>query len=229
MYKLILSKPLQKFTNGLKEVSLDGDSYFNLYSNLTNLFPDLKRTTDELKFNKYGDIWFLVDGKVLSLEKVFLQPRKNVDIVIVPIIAGSGEEEMMIGIGIAIMVVAVISMQPQFIALGMAAFGVEMIGATGTLLMASLSTSMLSMGLSMALGGILAATSIKSSKTATPSTDSGIRRGNDSFEGLVNTTSTQTPIPLIYGHHRVSGQLISGKIKTINHDKGTYISVANYI
>jgi hypothetical protein len=57
MYKLILSKPLQKFTNNVREVSIDGDSYYNLYSNLTNLFPDLKRTTDELKFNKYGDIY----------------------------------------------------------------------------------------------------------------------------------------------------------------------------
>ena len=233
MYKLILSKPLQKFTNNIKSVTIDGDSYFNLYSNLTNLFPDLKRTTDELKFNKYGDIWFLVDGKILSLEKVFLQPKKNVDIVIVPIIAGSGQEELMIGVGVAIMIVGIITLQPELVglSLGMALGEFATIGTLlATMEVAStIGWALVSMGVGMALSGVLAATSTKSSKTAGPSTDSGARRGNDAFEGLVNTTSTQMPIPLIYGHHRVAGQFISGKIRTINHDKGTYISVANYI
>lgn len=228
MYKVILSKPLQKFTNDIKEVSIDGDSYFNLYNNLINLFPDLKKVTDELKCSKYGDIWFLVDGEILSLEKIFLQPKKNVDIVIVPLITGGGEDALTIGIGIALVVVAVVTLQPQIAAIG-AGFltGMGVAAATAATVVGSLSISILSMGLSMALSGILSATSPK--KNEKPTNDSESRRNNDSFEGLVNTTSTQTSIPLIYGHHRVSGQFISGKIRTINHDRSTFISVANYL
>lgn len=241
MYKLILSKPLQKFTNNIREVSIDGDSYYNLFSNLTNLFPDLKRTTDELKFNKYGDIWFLVDGVMLPMEKVFLQPKKNVDIVIVPIIAGSGEEGMMIAIGVALIVVAVVLMQPHLAAMATVALtttatstalAAGSIAATAAVLgtsaaIASFATFALSLGISMVLSGVLAAVTPTNKKSN--SSDTSTRRNNDSFEGLVNTTSTQTSIPLIYGHHRVSGQFISGKIRTINHDRSTVINVANYI
>ena len=241
MYKLILSKPLQKFTNNIREVSIDGDSYYNLFSNLTNLFPDLKRTTDELKFNKYGDIWFLVDGVMLPIEKIFLQPKKNVDIVIVPIIAGSGEEGMMIAIGVALIIVAVVLMQPQLAAIAasallssatIAAAGMGSLAAGAAILsagtiVATFATFALSLGISMVLSGILAAVTPTNQKSN--SSDTSTRRNNDSFEGLVNTTSTQTAIPLVYGHHRVSGQFISGKIRTINHDRSTIISVANYI
>jgi predicted phage tail protein len=240
MYKLILSKPLQKFTNNVREVSIDGDSYYNLYSNLTNLFPDLKRTTDELKFNKYGDIWFLVDGKILSMEKIFLQPKKNVDIVIVPIIAGSGEDGLMIAVGVALIAVSLVLMQPHIaaaIAVGMsglsagAAVGASLAVTAGLMATSATITTIagfaLSMGIGMVLSGVLAATAPKGQKSTASDTNS--RRNNDSFEGLDNTTSTQTAIPLIYGHHRVPGQFISGKIRTINHDRSTFVSVANYI
>lgn len=230
MYKIVLSKPIQKFTNNIREVSIDGDSYFNLYSNLTNLFPDLKKLTDELKINSYGDIWFLVDGKVLPMEKVFLQPKKDAEIVIVPVITGGGEDALTIGIGIALMVVAIVTLQPE-IAMAGAVFLSGSAGLTATLatygILLSVGASLLSMGLGMVVSGVLSAMSPKEQAKARP--DSASRRDNDAFEGLDNTTSTQTAIPLIYGHHRIGGQLISGKIRTINHDRSTFISVANYL
>lgn len=214
MYKIILSKPLQKFTNNIKEVSIDGDSYFNLYNNLINLFPDLKKLTDELKCSKYGDIWFLVNGEILTLEKIFLQPKKNVDIIIVPLITGGGEDALTIGIGIALVVIAVVTLQPEIAALG-AGFltGMGVATATAATVIGSLSISILSMGLSMALSGILSATSPKQNEK--PTNDSESRRNNDSFEGLVNTTSTQTSIPLIYGHHKSQDNLLAAKLKLL--------------
>jgi predicted phage tail protein len=230
MYNIVFSKPIQKFTNNVREVTIDGDSYFNLYSNLTNLFPDLKRLTDELKVNDYGDIWFLVEGKVLPMEKIFLQPKKNVDIVIVPVITGGGEDGLMIGIGIALMVVAIATLQPE-IAMAGAVLLSGSAGLTATLatyaILLSVGSGLLSMGMGMVLTGVLSAMSPK--EQSNYSSDAGSRRDNDAFEGLDNTTSTQTAIPLIYGHHRISGQFISGKIRTINHDRSTFISVANYL
>jgi predicted phage tail protein len=59
--------------------------------------------------------------------------------------------------------------------------------------------------------------------------DSGMRNQNSAFEGLKHTTSTQTSIPLIYGCHRIPGQLVDGKIKSISHDKDSNIKVKDYI
>ena len=79
------------------------------------------------------------------------------------------------------------------------------------------------------LSGVLNALGTRPTSNPQGAPDSPARVNNDSSEGLTNTTSTDTPIPLIYGHHRVGGQFVSGKIRTINHGRGTYISVANYI
>lgn len=44
-------------------------------------------------------------------------------------------------------------------------------------------------------------------------------RQNDAFGGLNNTTANGTPIPLAYGMPRIAGQLLSGYLNTIDHDK----------
>ena len=42
---------------------------------------------------------------------------------------------------------------------------------------------------------------------------------------IVNTINSGTPIPLIYGLHRVAGQLISGYLDTVDHGKDDTITV----
>ena len=49
-------------------------------------------------------------------------------------------------------------------------------------------------------------------------TDSDVRQ-NDMFGSLKSTISSGTPIPLVYGLHRVSGHLISGYLDTTVHGK----------
>jgi predicted phage tail protein len=51
------------------------------------------------------------------------------------------------------------------------------------------------------------------------------RRGNDLFEAIDNTTSPNTPIPLIYGMPRVGGQIISAHIETMSHGESDIIFV----
>ena len=52
-------------------------------------------------------------------------------------------------------------------------------------------------------------------------------RQNDMFGSLKNTTTSGTPIPLIYGQFRVAGQLISGFIDTTEHGKSANIRVSD--
>ena len=57
-------------------------------------------------------------------------------------------------------------------------------------------------------------------KTTEPSV-----RDNGMFGSLTNSSSSGTPIALIYGEHRVSGQFLSGYISSISHGSGDPISV----
>ena len=234
MNKIIISAPLLKFTNNVKTLELSGDSYFNLYSNLTNLFPDLRRVTNELKTNISTDIWLLVDGKALPLDHIFLNPKKNATIVIVPLITGSGGDDFT-GIAVGVALIAVGMMLAPFTgglsaaaAIGAGALGPTAFIAVGTAF-SYLGGALLSLGVGMVLSGVLSALNPAQGKPKTQQHDSSVRSDNDAFQGLTNTTSTNTAIPLISGHHRVAGQFIGGRIKTINHDRDTVISVSNYV
>ena len=45
------------------------------------------------------------------------------------------------------------------------------------------------------------------------------------FGSLQNSTQSGTPIPLVYGQMRVSGQFISGYLNTTEHGQDTIINV----
>lgn len=234
LYTVKISKILSQFTNGITSINIEGTSYFNLISNINNLFPDLDRYTKESKFSKANDFWILCNGKILPPEHFFLQPRKNSEIVLVPVIKGSGEDALGIGIGVALIVASVVLLQPEIgIGIGASMFGSgglgAVFGAVGVI--NTIAGVGLSLGISMALGGILHAVSPKPAQKDkdSPFTDNVVRNDNSAFEGLRNTSDTNTSIPLVYGQHRVAGHFIGGKIKTINHDKDTIISVATYI
>jgi predicted phage tail protein len=233
MVKVKFSKLIKPFVYNNSDVEIDADSYYNLYSNLSNLFPDLAKVTSSLAQNKRFDIWFLVDNKILPYQDIFLPVKKGKEIVIVPLVAGSGEEGLMIAIGIAIIVASVVLLQPQFaIAAAIALSGSGGLGAVfGTAaVLGTIATMGLSLGFSIALSGVLSLIAgAPKEDNKSNNTDSSARAQNDSFGALQNTTATNTSIPLIFGHMRVAGQFVGGHIKTINHDAQTVVSVANYV
>jgi len=55
-------------------------------------------------------------------------------------------------------------------------------------------------------------------------TESSVR-DNGMFGSLTNSSSSGTPIALIYGEHRISGQFLSGYISSISHGSGDPVSV----
>lgn len=226
-----ISKPLRKYVNGLTEVVIDCDSYFNLISNLVNLFPDLKKITNDLLKNKQANIWLLVNNKMLCHDQIQFIVSKKAEIVLIPMIYGSGDDVLMIFAGVALVIAAVALMQPQFL-MGAAVMlsggsGLGAVFATAAVL-ESVALGMLSMGVGMALSGIVGAMASPKDKNQT-SPDSSVRASNDAFGSFQNTTSTNEAIPLIFGQMRVPGQFIGGRIRTINHDAYTTISVANYL
>jgi predicted phage tail protein len=231
VYTIKISKPLRKYVNNLSSVEIDGDSYFNLYSNLVNLFPDLRNCGFELSTNSIADLWFVVDGKLVPHSELFFLPNKKAEIVLLPVIQGSGEAGE-IFMGLALVAIAIVAMQPQF-ALGAA---IELSGAAGlgavfstAGIITSIAQGVLGLGVGLVLSGAVGLFSSRESTPQRAQNDSSIRAQNDAFGPLQNTTSTQTAIPLIFGQIRVPGQFIGGRIRTINHDSSTVISVANYI
>ena len=70
-------------------------------------------------------------------------------------------------------------------------------------------------------------------KTPTPAvqgsqtTDLEARIDNKIFQGLQNTTQSNTPVPIIYGRTRVGGQFVSGEILSIQHVRNESITVSS--
>ena len=157
--------------------------------------------------------------------------RKNAEIVLVPVISGGGDGVGELFLGIALIAISVVLLQPEIaIGVGIALAGSG--GLTAGLVTAGVVTSvagaLLSVGVGIALSGLMQLF-IKTPGQESKAQDENIRANNDAFGPLQNTTSTQTPIPLVFGLVRVPGQFIGGHIKTINHDASAVISVANYV
>ena len=74
--------------------------------------------------------------------------------------------------------------------------------------------------------GLAVVTALFTQRPDIRSSDQNIRT-NDMFGSLQNTVDSGTPIPLIYGMHRVPGQLISGYLDTVDHGKSDNITVAS--
>ena len=69
-------------------------------------------------------------------------------------------------------------------------------------------------------------TSLFTKKKKNTEVDSSTRQAG-AFGSLTNTTENGTPIPLIYGLHRVAGQMLSGYIESEDHGKNDTIRVGD--
>ena len=213
MITIHFPKYLQSLTDGVEKQNFDTQSISVVLDGIRLLFPKLALYITQIVSHQVQSLVYFIDKDSKKIiPHTITNSTKSTDLVFIITIYGQGEDMAGIAIGAALIAAAFIP-------------GLQGVAIAGL----SLTGFMMSTGISMVLSGVLNALGTRPSSNPQGTTDTPARRNNDSFEGLVNTTSTDTPIPLIYGHHRVSGQFISGKIKTINHDRGTYISVANYI
>lgn len=206
-------KYIQTLTDGVSKHNFDTQSISVVLDGIRLLFPKLSLYITQIVSQQVQSLVYFMDKDTKKIiQHTVTNTIKSSDLVFIITMYGQGEDVTTIAIGAALVAAAFIP-------------GLQGL-AIGTLTMSGF---LLSTGISMVLSGVLNALGSRPTSNPQGAPDSPARVNNDSFEGLTNTTSTDTPIPLIYGHHRVGGQFVSGKIKTINHDRGTYISVANYI
>ena len=153
---------------------------------------------------------------VVEEEDLYIKKIKQDDVFyVVPAIVGGGGKRTTTLLAVA--------------ALGIATGGFGMLGAGATTGTAATVGAFSLGGFATTLGvniGLALVTSLFTKREKIKETDQNIRQ-NDMFGGLQNTTNSGTPIPLIYGMHRVAGQLISGYLDTVDHGKSDTITVAS--
>ena len=101
--------------------------------------------------------------------------------------------------------------------LGAVNVGAGAVGSTGLSVMKTI-------GLNMAMAGISALMTKSPAQRASKQTDSTTRDAG-MFGGLTNSSTSGTPVSLVYGMNRVGGQFLSGYISSISHGSSDTISV----
>ena len=85
---------------------------------------------------------------------------------------------------------------------------------------------MKTIGLNLAISAITSMMVKSPAARSSKQTDSTVRE-NGMFGGLTNSSTSGTPIALIYGYNRVGGQFLSGYISSTSHGSGDPIQVGN--
>ena len=77
-------KTLLPYTNGVREISIERDTYFHTVRNCLNLFPTLETVTKKLGVSNTQDLVLVVDKKIITYEELFFLPPDGVVIVLIP-------------------------------------------------------------------------------------------------------------------------------------------------
>lgn len=205
-------KSLLKYTNEVREITFDVATYGQLISALEATFPKLKTVINQIKNKQITDnfsIVDLVDNKLLTFQDYFSKKIKSAKLCLLPIIAGSKSSLETALVAAALIAVAVYA--PQLATATATSGATVATGATAT----ALGTAVMTAGVSMLIGAVMM--EIMKPPKSDGSGDAAARQ-NDAFGPLQHTLNSGTPIPLVYGRHRVAGHLLSGEVRTI--DKG---------
>ena len=136
---------------------------------------------------------------------------------VVPLLIGAGGKSGMTSILIG----------AAFIALAVATGGAGLMAAPilGTTM--TLGGIAMSVGVSLVISGVMAMVMKppKPDMTGQQTTDTEARMENKIFNGLQNTTKSNTPVAMVYGRTRLGGQFVSGEIRTFDHGKNETVNV----
>lgn len=208
---------IQQYTNGVNEHTVKINDLMDLRNSLEHLFPQLGIHIKRIRcgLNSRENIALVnKNKKVLDRDDYLIGKLRKTDTYfhIVPLFlggGGKGTNQLLLGaalIGISFIIPA------SYVVLGM-----------------TIKSMVLKMGISMVLSGVMGMVM----KTPTPAvqgsqtTDSEARIDNKIFQGLQNTTQSNTPVPIIYGRTRVGGQFVSGEILSIQHVRNESITVSS--
>lgn len=238
MATIKIHSTLQHLTD-LKEYNVDIKTYDEVLNYLCATQPKFDRYTKNIKTGSTLDNISLVNEKFVAItsDVYNLKYLKDKDIVyVVPAIYGGGGKRGFLFFAIfaafAIFALPALAGSAAVGAAGAAggAAGGAAVGAAGGAagggFFSQLGAAFSALpGFAKSLIGNLAINVMtglftRKSKT-TPQAEDSVTRNNDMFGNLNNTTSSNTPLSLIYGHHRVAGQFISGYIDTVEQSNAT--------
>jgi len=214
--ELRFHKSLLKYTNEVREVTFDVSTYSQLISALEATFPNLKVIINQIRNKQVNDNFSIVDlvnNKILTFQDYFSKKIKSAKLCLLPIIAGSKSSLETFLIGAALIAVAIY-------APGLGAAIVDGVAVSGTAVAAGgISTTVGTMLIGAGVGMMVGAVMQEIMKPPKPDSNGDkAARANDSFGPLQHSLASGTPIPIVYGRHRVAGHLLSGEIRTL--DKG---------
>ena len=199
------------------EYTADLTRYGDLPFYLGSMHPKFRNYANSIHTGVCQEGYSILDKTltVVEEEDLYIKKVKPNDVFyIVPAIVGGGGKRTTTLLAVAALGIATGGF-------GFAAGGAGGAAATGGAFSFGSFASTLGMNIGLAL-----VTSLFTKREKIKETDQNIRQ-NDMFGGLQNTTNSGTPIPLIYGMHRVAGQLISGYLDTVDHGKSDTITVAS--
>ena len=197
------------------EYTADLTRYGDLPFYLGSMHPKFRNYANSIHTGDCQEGYTLLDKTLTVVEEgdLYIKKIKQDDVFyVVPAIVGGGGKRTTTLLAVA--------------ALGVATggFGLAAGGAGGAAAGAfSFGSFASTLGVNI---GLALVTSLFTKREKIKETDQNIRQ-NDMFGGLQNTVNSGTPIPLIYGMHRVAGQLISGYLDTVDHGKSDTITVAS--
>ena len=203
--KLKFHKTLLKYTDEVRDVTFDVTTYGQLISAIEASFPKLKKVIRQIKNRQTTDNFSLVDldkKRVLTFNDYISKKIRSVNLCLSPIVAG-GKSNLETAL-IAAAIIAVAVTNPAFAVGGEVALAA---GGTAT----TLGTILVGVGTSMLISAVTAELMKPPKRDGTDE----IARENDAFGALQHTIASGTPVPLVYGRHRVAGQFLSGEIRTL--------------
>lgn len=210
------------------EFKADLKKYADIPFYLGSMHPRFSHYANAIEHGDCQEGYAILDKnlKLIKDQELFIKTVKQDDVFyLTPAIVGGGGKRgnMLLLLAAAIALPGVVSAATG----GTFAGGYQTAAAVqGTTLTASgASSSAVALSQTLAINaGLAIVTSMFTSRGKIKETDQNIRQ-NDMFGALQNTIDSGTPIPLIYGMHRVPGQFISGYLDTVDHGKSDVITV----
>jgi len=229
------------------EYTADFKKYADILYYLGAMHPRFQRYAKAIEHGQCQEGYALLDKnlKPISDQDLFIKSVKSDDVFhIVPAIVGGGGKRTQKLLTYAAIATAAYFAAPYVMsafagggssAVAASGYGGTVAGAEAGRMAAFSSTLSApaaagSAGLGISAGtlavnaGLALVTMLFTQRQDIKQTDQNVR-SNDMFGGLQNTISSSTPIPLIYGLHRVPGQLISGYLDTVDHGRDDNITV----
>lgn len=204
---------LQEFT-GVERHSFNVSSISDLKDAIAVLFPKMRRYMFHIatkNLHKENLVYVKPDGELVTKKEFeFGIKEEGLELTLCPLVGGGGRKLLPILMIVAAVVIIAFA--------GPIAAGVGL-----------KKSAVLKIGIQLALSGIMMLMQPTPKSGAEQSNSSQQRRNNDMFDAMENTTDPNSGIPLIYGRPRVSGQMLSGHVETLQHGESDVIFARDVI